>query len=153
MNGSKLPHSLRLIIFLLRLALGLNFFYLGFSALFNASLGRELKERSLSSLYGWLNDSASANSFHTVFAWIFLVIGACLIVGLVTRFMSVAGIVLTLMSFLPSISYATLTASQFINDEVLIVICLLIVIFSGAGTYLGIDKFIHIHLSSKHNKK
>jgi uncharacterized membrane protein YphA (DoxX/SURF4 family) len=152
MNGSKLPHSLRLVIFLLRLALGLNFFYLGFSTLFNVSLGRELQERSLGSLYGWLNNPLDTSPLHTYFAWAFLVIGGCLLVGLVTRSAAITGIILTLISFMPNISYATLGASQFINDEVLILICLLILVFSNAGVYLGVDKFIHIHFSSKHKK-
>lgn len=50
-HGSKLPHHLRLVIFFLRVALGLDFFYLGWSALFNASLVPELKQQSLSQLY------------------------------------------------------------------------------------------------------
>ncbi len=152
-NSSRTPHSLRFIIFLLRLALGLNFFYLGFSTLFNAPLGRQLRERSLSGFYSWLSAPASAGLFHLFFEWAFLVIGGCLLLGLFTRFISVAGIILTLVSYLPNFNYAALNVSQFINDKVLIIICLLILLFANAGTYLGIDKFIHIHFSSQHKNK
>lgn len=152
-SGLRTSHSLRFIIFLLRLTLGLNFFYLGFSTLFNAPLGRQLRERSLSGFYYWLSTPANVGSLQLFFEWAFLVIGACLLLGLLTRSASVAGIVLTLISYLPNFNYATLNVSQFINDAVLIIICLLILVFANAGTYFGLDKFIHIHFSSRHKNK
>lgn len=146
----KLPHSLRVIILLLRIALGLNFFYIGFSVLFNPSLGAEIRARSFGNLYAWLAAPGMPGGWVQPFAqWAFLIIGICLMVGLLTRLMSVAGIVLALFSYLPTVSYATLSVSQFINDEVIVVICLLILLFSSAGTYLGLDNFIHIHGSKK----
>ena len=146
----KLPHSLRVIILLLRLALGLNFFYLGFSVLFNPTLGGQIRTRSFGNLYSWLATAPTPGDWVHPFAqWAFLIIGACLMLGLLTRLMSIAGIVLTLFSYLPTVSYSTLTISQFINDEVIVVICLLIIIFSNAGAYLGCDTFIHIHPPAK----
>lgn len=146
----KLPHSLRAIIFLLRVALGLNFFYLGFSALFNPTLGTEIRARSFGNLYAWLAAPGTPGGWVQPFAqWAFLIIGICLMLGLLTRLTSVAGIVLTLFSYLPTVSYSALSVSQFINDEVIVVICLLILIFSSAGTYLGLDNFIHIHPPKK----
>lgn len=156
MNDSKLPHSLRLVIFFLRLAVGLDLFYLGFSALFNATLVGELGSRSLPDLYTWLNFSSAANgsgpSLQLFFQWAFLVIGACLVIGLLTRPMAIVAVAITLWSYLPVIGRSTLTASQFVNDEILVVVCLLVLIFSNAGTYLGVDRFIHIHLFSQHKK-
>jgi uncharacterized membrane protein YphA (DoxX/SURF4 family) len=144
----KLPHSLRVIIFLLRLALGLNFFYLGFSVLFNPGLGKEVRAHSWSDLYTWLSVTGGG-WVHPFAQWAFLIIGACLILGLLTRVMSVAGIVLVLFSYLPTVSYSAISVSQFISDEVIVVICLLIIIFSSAGTYLGLDNFIHFHAPKK----
>ena len=152
LNGSKLPHSLRLAIFLLRITLGLNFVYLGFGTIFNTGLGKELSGRSLTSFYAWLSDPGSAGSFQFFLPYAFLAIGACLLLGLFTRTMSLVGIVLTLMNYISHINYATLGVSQLINDEVLVVICLLVLVFANAGTYLGIDNFIHIHLSSRHKR-
>ena len=145
----KLPHSLRIIILFLRIALGLNFLYLGYSVLFNPSLERDLHERSLDSLYAWLAAPGTAGWIHPFSQWAFLIIGGCLIIGLATRFVSVVGIIVTLLSFLPNISYSALTVSQFINDEVIVVICLLIILFSNAGTYVGVDKFIHLSFKQK----
>lgn len=142
----KLPHSLRVIIFLLRIALGLNFFYLGFSALFNPSLGTEIRARSFGNLYAWLSAPGAPGGWvQPVAQWAFLIIGICLMLGLFTRLAAIAGIILALFSYLPTVSYAALSVSQFINDEVIVVICLLILIFSNAGSYLGCDTFIHIH--------
>ncbi len=148
----KLPHSLRVIIFLLRAALGLNFFYLGFSALFNPTLGKTVRAHSFGDLYSWLATPA-ANSATTIGGfqiqpiaqWAFFIIGVCLVLGLLTRLASIAGIVLALLSYLPTVSFATFNTAQFVSDEVIVVICLLILIFANAGAYLGLDTFIHIH--------
>src|SRR5271154_4416120 len=107
----KLPHSLRIVILLLRITLGLDFFYLGWSTLFNTTLGATLRERSLGDLYAWVGSSVSQGSLQIFFEWAFLVIGACLVVGLVTRFAAIAGIALTLASYLPSVTTAAGTAS------------------------------------------
>lgn len=157
----KLPHSLRVIIFLLRIALGLDFFYLGFSALFNHTLGKTVSAQSFSNLYAWLATPATtvANAtaagagstawIQPVAQWAFLIIGICLMLGLLTRLASIAGIILALFSYLPTISFAAFNVTQFINDEVIVVICLLIIVFSNAGTYLGLDTFIHFHTPKK----
>lgn len=155
-NGSKLPHSLRLAIFFLRLTIGLNFFYLGFAMLFNNALGRALGSRSLTSIYQWLSvvapGTATADQLQIFFQWAFLIIGACLIVGLFVRITSIIGIGLTLVGYLPTINLGTLGASQFINDEIIVIACLLVLAVANAGTYLGIDNFMHIHFGSKHKK-
>jgi uncharacterized membrane protein YphA (DoxX/SURF4 family) len=146
---SKVPHSLRIVILFLRLTLGLSFFYLGFTKLFDPTLGRQLHGRSFIQLYSWLATTPSLDWIHTFAPWAFVIIGACLVLGLATRIAAVIGIVLTLLSYLPSISYTAITLQQFINDEVIIVICLLVLIFSNAGAYIGLDKFIHVSFKHK----
>ncbi len=142
----KLPHTLRVLIFFLRIALGLNFFYLGFSALFDPAMGLAVRTHSFGDLYSWLVTRPLPGDWVHPFAqWAFLVIGICLMIGLLTRLSSIVGIVVVLLSFLPSVSYTALNISQFISDEIIVVICLLIIVVSGAGSYLGLDAFIHIH--------
>ena len=53
------------------------------------------------------------------------------------------------VSYLPTVSFAAFNVAQFINDEVVIVICLLILLFANAGNYLGLDTFIHFHAPVK----
>ena len=146
----KLPHSLRVIILFLRLALGLNFFYLGFSSLFSPALGKTVRAHSFGDLYSWLATPASSgNWIQPIAQWAFLIIGVCLVLGLLTRIASIAGIVFALLSYLPTVTFAAFNAAQFISDEVIVVICLLIIIFANAGAYLGLDNFIHFHSPKK----
>jgi uncharacterized membrane protein YphA (DoxX/SURF4 family) len=157
-SGTKIPHLLRFIIFLLRLTLGINFFYLGWSALFDHALGSTLQARSFGDLYAWLTANAaatagSAGSLQTFFAWAFLVIGICLVIGLFMRLLAAAGIVLTLASFLPTFNYSSLSAFEFANGEVVLMLCLLVLIFANAGQYLGVDTFINIRLSNRRKSK
>jgi uncharacterized membrane protein YphA (DoxX/SURF4 family) len=148
----KLPHSMRVMIFLLRIALGLNFFYLSYSVLFNPALGKEVHGRSFGDLYSWLALTNQPGWVHPFAQWAFLIIGACLMVGLLTRVMSVSAIILTLFSYLPTLSYSALNISQFISDEVIVVICLFLLVLANAGNYIGLDSFIHIHPPKKNPK-
>ena len=120
--------------------------------LFNPGLGKEIRAHSFGDLYSWLAASNQTAWLQPVAQWAFLIIGICLIIGLLTRIASIAGIVLTLLSYLPTISYSALTLSQFISDEVIVIICLLILFVSGAGSYVGLDNFIHIHPPKKNIK-
>jgi len=122
---------------------------LGFSSLFSPAIGREVRAHSFGDLYSWLATPAPGNWLQPIAQWAFLIIGICLVLGLLTRLASIAGIVLALLSYLPTVSFAAFNASQFISDEVIIVICLLIIIFSNAGAYLGLDNFIHFHSPKK----
>ncbi len=146
---SKIPHSLRMAIFLLRIAIGLNFFYFGFAVLFDPVLGKGLRAQSFNNLYSWLSATVSGGWVQPFAQWSFLVIGACLILGLAVRLASAVGVGVTLLSFLPGINYATLSVAQFINDELIVTICLLILFLANAGTYLGFDNFLHISFHRK----
>jgi len=148
-SPSKLSHSLRMAIFLLRIAIGLNFFYFGFAVLFNPALSKNFSAQSFGNLYSWLAAPSVAGWVHPFAQWAFLVIGACLILGLATRIASIVGIAVTFLSFLPNVSYNALSIEQFLNDEVIVIICLLIILLSDAGTYLGVDSFIHVSLKRK----
>jgi uncharacterized membrane protein YphA (DoxX/SURF4 family) len=139
-------HSLRLSIFFLRIALGLNFVYLGWTALFDHPLGTDLRSHAMNPLYGWLAATpATGASFAwlpQVAAWAFLVVGILLILGLFTRLASLVAIVLILISYLPTISFASFNVAQLVNDELILFFCLLVLIFGRAGHYLGVDKFL-----------
>jgi len=120
----KIPHSLRVIILLLRIALGLQFIY-----------------------------SVPFSSIHTPEQWAFLIIGGCLVIGLLTRLGAIVGIALILFNYLPTLNYSTLNVSQYVGTDAVLVICLLILIVSNAGNYIGLDSFIHIHPPKKGAKE
>jgi uncharacterized membrane protein YphA (DoxX/SURF4 family) len=150
MNG-KIPHALRIVIFFLRLALGLNFLYLGISALFDATVAKNLHGQSFTGLYAWLSGQAAASPWHVYFAWAFLIVGGCLILGLATRFAAVLGVILVVMGYLPVFSTAT-ALYDLANVDVITMLCLLIILFSNAGAYIGFDMFIHVHLPNKQKR-
>jgi uncharacterized membrane protein YphA (DoxX/SURF4 family) len=146
----KLPHSVRLVVFFLRVALGLDFFYLGFTSLFNPQLGKTIGERSLGDLYAWLAaPGASLAQFQTAFAWAFLVIGACLVVGFLTRLVSILGLFIILASLFPGAHLSPPGLISVVNDEVIVGICLLLLIAANAGKYLGLDAFFRFSARNK----
>jgi uncharacterized membrane protein YphA (DoxX/SURF4 family) len=134
---------MRITIFFLRLALGIDFFYLGFCALFNQALGRELSSRSIGDLYFLLISPTNAGWLQTFSEWAFLLAGICLIVGLATRVASIGAFILIFAQYLQGIITSAVSPERFVSDEVLVMVCLLILVVSGAGTYLGFDRFIH----------
>jgi thiosulfate dehydrogenase (quinone) large subunit len=146
---TRVPHTLRLAIFFLRVLLGLNFFYIGFATLFDKTLQADLKGRSMDGLYHWLDSSSAYTFLHPVSQWVFLVIGACLMLGLATRLASLIGLVLVSLSYLPSVGFAAPNLFQLVNDELIIFFCLLIIFAANAGTYLGLDRFFHFSLRHK----
>ncbi len=120
----KLPHSLRVIILLLRIALGLQFIY-----------------------------RVPFAQLHTPEQWAFVVIGGLLVIGLITRLSSIVAIVLILVSYLPTLNYAVLNVPQYVGADAILVICMLILIFSNAGRYFGLDTFIHIRMPGRKKEK
>jgi uncharacterized membrane protein YphA (DoxX/SURF4 family) len=151
MNRPPLPHHLRIVIFFLRLALGLNFLYIGIATLFNAAIMKNLHGQSLTGLYAWLSGGMATDPWHIFFAWAFLVIGGCLILGVATRIAAILGIVIVALSYVPAISTTT-ALYDLANIDVIAVLCLLIILFSNAGAYIGLDMFIHVHLPGKQKK-
>ena len=151
-NPSKIPHSLRSAIFLLRLAIGLNFSYFGFAVLFNPALGKGVRMQSFDNLYSWLSAPTAGGWVQPFAQWAFLIIGICLILGLAVRLTSAIGAAVTLLSFLPNVNYTALNVAQFINDEVILILCLLILFLADAGTYLGLDNFIHVSFRKKRSE-
>ena len=114
-GSSKLPHSLRIVILLLRLAIGLSFFY-----------------------------AIAYDMIKTPEQWAFFIIGAFLVLGLLTRIVSIIAIVLLALTFWPSLNFPNVNVTHFVNNQVILMICLLVLIFSNAGKYIGLDAFIHI---------
>jgi uncharacterized membrane protein YphA (DoxX/SURF4 family) len=136
-----MPHSLRLSIFFLRVAIGVNFFYLGWITLFSRASGSNPRDDAMSSLYHWLTAPNAIPWLPTVAAWVLLAAGGALILGFFTRLASFLAIALILASYLPTITFTSFNLSQLINNELITFFCLLVIIFGKAGHYLAVDKF------------
>jgi uncharacterized membrane protein YphA (DoxX/SURF4 family) len=142
--GSKLPHTLRLVVFFLRLALGLDFVNLGLTAIFDPGMRNASNGRSLGDLSAWLATVPKTGAWQTILAWAFLIVGICLILGFVTRLASIAGIVLAIPSLAPSMTLAGIAPARFIGDNIIVVLCLCIIMIARAGEYFGVDRFVHL---------
>lgn len=78
-------------------------------------------------------------------------VGACLILGLFTRFAAVVGAIMLLMFYLamppfPGVNVPANAAEGhylFVNKNLIEMIALLMIAFSGIGRWFGIDAFIH----------
>ncbi len=147
-DGVKLPHRLRVVILFLRMALGLDLFYLGWTINFDPTAAGKISAYSLGSLYAWLT-GGSWNGLGPVFTWITIVAGICLMIGLFMRTAAVVALALAIIGFLPNLRAGTLGVSTLLHNEVVFMIGLLVLIFANAGTYLGLDRFIHIRLFGK----
>ena len=144
------PHSLRFVTFLLRVALGVHLFYLGLGTIIDSSLFAELhKNKGTNALYYWLSAPENIGSVTLFLKWAFLIIGVALAVGLFTRLMSGLAIAIVALIYAANIHLVTLTIPQVVNEQLIIILCLLVIIFSKAGKYLGLDKFINISLMGK----
>jgi len=146
MSGeSRIPHSLRLAILFLRVVLGANFIYLGWSELFNPPSLDNIHIRSFAGIYAWLASVHNA----AVIEWFLVAAGVCLIFGFATRFVSILLLLLTLLSYWPAANSAW-SATQLTGDTVIIILCLAILFLGKAGNYLGLDTVFHF--SFRHKK-
>lgn len=146
MNGTKLPLVLRTSILLLRLTLGIDF-------IFNPLFGGNIGVRSVTQINSLFGTTINPSAFQEISSWLFVAIGACLVAGLLVRFISLLGIVLTLMSYLPHVTLSAFEFTQLATDTVLVMVCLLLLFFAKAGEYMGLDTFIHVHFFKKADHK
>lgn len=143
-HGHRAPHTLRIAILLLRLALGFNLFFLGWSELFDRPLAAAFRDRALGTLYAMASQAAvspfGAMSIPAgVIAWFFLVVGACLFLGFLTEPAAILGIILILLNYLPAIGLGHFSFASLVSDDLVVFGALLVIAFGRAGSYLGLD--------------
>ena len=143
LNGTRLPHSIRLTIFFLRLSVGLSLFYAGFIKIFGESLPRTFDRESS---YLWTGGLEGVGSMAIFAKWAILIVGLCLVLGLLTRLSSIVGIFILGFMYANSLTLPIPRLSELDNPQLTVILCLFLFIFSQAGNYLGIDKFLHFSL-------
>ena len=142
------PHSLRFTAFLLRVALGVYIFFLGFNT--HGLLLDKLHQSTLTkTLYAWLTMPQNIGWSALVSQWIFFIVGVCLVVGFATRLMAVIGVFLMGLLYAANIHVPVTGISPLVNEQLIIILCCLILIPSKAGSYIGLDKFMHFSLRHK----
>ena len=143
---THIPHTVRLMIALLRITIGLQFFYIAFHYILHTPLTNDLVPNgAMGNLYNWLAAPQHAGFISQSSQWALLVIGISLIVGFATRLLSLFAI------FFLSISYISIhplsgAIPRLVNDTMVLILCLLLFIFSRAGTYLGLDRVFRLSI-------
>ena len=139
---TRIPHHLRLTIFFMRLAAGLDLFYLGWTSLFNQALGAEIAKHSLGSMYEWIFGAGGVVWIQ----WTLLFVGVALILGFATRLAAAVALGLVLASLWPNVAPGHFALWKLASDEILVGLSLLVVFFGKAGKYIGLDAFFHFSL-------
>ena len=127
--------------------MGLDIFYLGWTVNFNPSAAEAISRRMLSDFYAWL--TSNPYGIGPILIWVFTIAGICIMIGFFMRTAAFVAIVFAVISFLPNLRAGSLGVATLVNSEVLATIALLVLVFSNAGTYVGLDTFIHIRLFGK----
>ena len=139
----------------LRVLIGWHFFYEGLSKLTAPSF----------TAAGYLKQAKGplAGAFHSLAArpdllanadlitmWGLTIVGACLILGLFTRLVSLAGMAFVLMFYLaapPWIGYFYAIPSEgsylIVNKNLIEVAALAVIFFTGSGRFAGLDRILH----------
>lgn len=130
-------------LFTLRLALGWYFMYAGISKIINpawSAAGFLNNATSLKSLYAWFGSPTNIGWVNTLNEWGLLLIGLGLVIGLWTRYASIAGIVLMVLYYFPGLDFPMAGEHAFIvDDHIIFIIILSLFIVTDIGKYKGLD--------------
>src|SRR3989344_6969581 len=140
-----------IVLALLRVALGWLFFYAGITKILEP--GWSAKGFLLSQSQGLFKSMFVAMAGSAVVDWLvmlgFTLIGAALILGVLTRFASFWGIVIMVLFYMPTFP----PEHGFVDEHIIYAIVLAYFIAVKAGKYFGIDKYIeHSDIFWKHQK-
>ena len=136
---------------LLRVALGWLFFYAGITKILGP--GWRPKGFLLGQSQGLFKSMFVAMAGSAVVDWLVMLgltlIGAALILGVLTRFASFWGIVMMVLFYLPTFP----PEHGFVDEHIIYALVLAYFIAVKAGKYCGIDKYIeHSDMFWKHQK-
>lgn len=139
-------NALRSTILTLRIAIGWLFLYAGLAKLLNpqwTAAGYLKGAKTLPGLYAWLAASQNIGWVNFLNEWGLTLIGLALILGVLTRYASWAGIAMMALYYLPVLHFPYVGDTSYLVDEHIIYILVLLVLsFAHAGNYWGLDKFI-----------
>jgi len=131
------------MLFLLRLGLGVMFFYAGLSKLLNptwSAAGYLNNAQTLSGLYKWFASPSVLPVINVINEWGLLLLGISLILGLFVRLSTVFGSVLMLLYYIPILHFPYVGKTAFlIDDHVIFILALLTLNAFRAGRVYGLE--------------
>ena len=137
-----MSRTARIILAVLRVALGWVFLYAGITKLMNpawSAAGYLTHAQAFTGLYGWFASSANIGWVNAVNEWGLTLLGVSLILGIGVRLSSVLGIGLMALYYLP-LGFPHPSATAYIVDEhVIYASVLLLFAVLRAGRAHGLD--------------
>lgn len=156
MDDGKLPRGPMIAITLLRVFVGWHFLYEGISKLsspsFTAAGYMKASRGPFAGFFKWIAGQPNLlENANFVTEWGLTIVGLLLILGLFTRFASVAGIGFLLLFYFanpPFVGYfysLPTEGSYLIVNKNLVELCALVVILvTGSGRFAGLDRIVHV---------
>lgn len=136
---------MRIYIFLLRISLGILFFYAGITKLLNPNWSAEgyLKEaKTFPDFYNFLLQPNILPIINFINEWGLTLLGISLLLGIFVRLSSKLGALLMLLYYIPILKFPYAGANSFLVDQHIIYIFSLLLLDSAkAGRYLGLEKW------------
>jgi thiosulfate dehydrogenase (quinone) large subunit len=155
MDAAKLPRVAMMAITLLRVVVGWHFLYEGLAKLTAPSWSagpflRQARGPFAEIFRGLAADPDRLANADLVTMWGLTLVGLCLMLGLFTRVVSVAGILFLLLFYFatpPFVGYfysLPAEGSYLIVNKNLVELCALAVILvTGSGRFAGLDRIVH----------
>src|SRR3989344_1828558 len=149
-------NQLKMAVFLSRVALGVLFFYAGITKVLNpnwSAAGYLNSAKTFPGLFQWFASAGNLGWINFVNEWGLTLIGLALLAGLLVKWVSLGGILLMILYYLPILQFPYAGEHSFLVDEHIIYITAFLVLFaSNAGTFWGLDSIIQKYLKSRYDK-
>jgi thiosulfate dehydrogenase [quinone] large subunit len=154
MNGITVSRGSMIAITALRVLVGWHFLYEGLTKLTapswsSAGYLKQARGPLAEFFRGLAADPGRLANADLITMWGLTLVGACLILGLFTRFASLAGMAFVLMFYLaapPWIGYFYAIPSEgsylIVNKNLVEVAALAVIFFTGSGRFAGLDRIL-----------
>lgn len=136
---------MKIYIFLLRISLGILFFYAGITKVLNpnwSAAGYLKGAQTFPELYNFLLQPEILPIINFVNEWGLTLLGVSLLLGIFVRLSSKLGALLMLLYYIPILKFPYVGANSFLVDQHVIFIFSLLLLGSlKTGRYLGLEKW------------
>lgn len=130
--------------------MGALFFYAGIIKVLNpdwSAAGYLNSAKTFPGLYNWFASPSNIGWVNFLNEWGFVAIGLALILGVLTKWTSLAGIFFMVLYYFPILKFPYAGEHSFLVDEHIIYITAFFILFaSNAGTFWGLDSWIRRHV-------
>ncbi len=138
--------GMRYSVLLLRIALGVLFFYAGIVKILNpqwTAAGYLKGAQTLSGFFAWLASPQNIGWINFLNEWGLTLLGLSLLTGLLVRYAASLGALLMILYYLPTLHFPYVGTLYYLVDEhIVFILCLAILYFARAGEYYGLDKIV-----------